>query len=86
MIEPGADDGQDDGDDERIPDVIGVLAILFGLPCGIHGAQHDAGDDQDAVPVDAESRGDVDENWVKRWFHILLLSRVCGRLYHKRAG
>ncbi len=87
MVEPSADDAQDDGGYEPIPDVVGVFSILPGPPGGIQGTQHDAGDDQEAIPVDAEVRGNVDEDRVNQWFHIfLLLRQVCGRLYHKRAG
>ena len=56
VIDPGADHAENQRDEQRIPDVIGIDVVPLGFAGGNECARQSAGDDQNAVPVDRERR------------------------------
>ena len=69
VIDARADDSQDNGEGEDIPDVIGILPILLGPPGRIVSSCQNTDDDQDAVPVNGKVRCKLDDDGIKRWSH-----------------
>jgi hypothetical protein len=69
MINASADDGQDDGESEGTPDVIGILSILLGPPGCVIGPRQDADDDQESIPVNGKVGRKLDDDGIKRWSH-----------------
>ena len=51
VVEPGADDAQDEHPDQQVPDVLGILAAALGLEGRDPGGHQRAEHDQQPVPV-----------------------------------
>src|SRR5262249_14202889 len=88
VVEPRADDAQQQAQQQLVPDVLVGDRVGTGTACRQRGSQHRAADNQHTIPA-YRQKGDakqmVDQGWATRWSHAS--SSSCSYRYlHEYAG